>query len=65
MTDRGSFNIEQVEELAARKLGEGATVRSTSEGWVAERYAHGNRTRVTGKTLDVLGWFLTQMPERS
>lgn len=57
--------IKKVEELAVRKLGKGATVRPTREGWVAEKYDQGKRTSVTGKTLDILEWFLNQMPERS
>ena len=50
-------------DLAERKLGPGATIRITREGWIAERIAKGNRTRVTGKTRDILEWFLREMPD--
>lgn len=50
-------------DLAERKLGPGATIRITREGWIAEQVTDGKRTRVTGKSRDVLEWFLNQMPD--
>ena len=48
---------EELKSLAERKLGQGATVRVTRQGWVAER----GRARVTAKTRDTLIWFLERM----
>jgi hypothetical protein len=48
-------------DLAERKLGSGAIIRVTAEGWVAVL----GTTRVTAKTRDTLVWFLEQMPDRS
>ena len=50
--------------LARRKLGEGAIIRVSESEWIAERTTRGGqRTRVTGKTRDILVWFLEQMPD--
>jgi hypothetical protein len=57
--------LKQLEGLAVRKLGKGATVRVTREGWVAERVGGAGRSRVTAKTRDILAWFLEQMPNMS
>lgn len=51
-------------ELAERKLGEGVTIRISSEGWIAEQRTATNRTRVTAMTRDTLEWALKQMPDR-
>lgn len=51
--------------LARRKLGPGATVRTSSEGFVAEYTTPKGRTRVTAHDADTLAWFLEQMPERT
>lgn len=50
-------------DLAERKLGQGATIRITRDGWVAERTEDGKRTRVSGKSRDILEWFLREMPD--
>ena len=50
-------------ELAERKLGKGAVIRITLSGWIAEHTIDGKRTRVTGKTRNMLEWFLDQMPD--
>ena len=50
-------------ELAERKLGPGAVIRISKQGWIAERVTTDDITRVTGKTRDVLEWFLKQMPD--
>lgn len=50
-------------DLAERKLGEGATIRITRDGWVAERIANGKRMRVMGQSRAILEWFLREMPD--
>lgn len=50
-------------ELAERKLGTGAVIRITLSGWIAENTIDGKRTRVTGKTRNILEWFLEEMPD--
>lgn len=67
MTDR------ELVELAERKLGKGATVRTTREGWLAERVhdiassstcARIAATRtVVAKTRNAFVLFLEQMPD--
>lgn len=56
--------LRELEELAERKLGTGATVRAQRSGWVAERTdGAGQRQRVVGKTRGILVWFLNELPD--
>jgi hypothetical protein len=50
---------QQLAVLAERKLGQGATIRATSEGWSAQ---HQNK-RVAGKTWISLVLSLENMPD--
>lgn len=55
---------DKLDALAERKLGPGATVRVTREGWRAERACGDTAIKsVSGKTWNALATFLERMPD--
>jgi len=59
-------NVDYALALSLRKLGPGARIERMASGeWIAERQWPSARSRVTGKDLPTLTWFLEQMPDPS
>lgn len=57
------MTLDSLVELAERKLGKGATVQLTREGWIAKVDTAKGTLRATAKTKDTLIWFLERMPD--